>query len=240
MWRSISAVLLGLIVVCGATGLSMAGDFSSLGYREDTVIQSDGRDECVGALVYNHDYSFENGYCWQYGVVAPPYYGAFAEGFDLGAATVECGVYWLTAIDWYPYRQTDVYVWNGGVHGPPAGVLCMIPGISDLQAGFWPSCLENDIEIGCCVGGDFAVGYWGDWPDAGCPYYCCADENGPGGHPWTCIARGIGYPSGWRHPNVVFSECVSMGIGVTVTEVPSPPESETWGALKTFFRGAGR
>jgi len=240
MRGSLSVMLTGVLGALVGAGLAVAGDFSSLGYREDTVIVDDGRDECVSALVYNHDYSFENAYCWQYGGVVPPYCGAFAEAFDLGAVTVECGVYWFTNIGWYPTAPTDIYVWDGGVHGPPADVLCVIPGVTGLNTSYWPTCVENDIEIGCCVNGDFAVGYWADWPGGCCEYWCCADENGPGGHPWTCIAPGIGYPSGWQHPNVVFSECVSMGIGVTVTEDPSPVESETWGALKSFFRGASR
>jgi hypothetical protein len=46
---------------------------------------------------------------------------------------------------------------------------------------------------------------------------------------------GIGYPSGWQHPNVVYPDCASMGIGVTITDDPSPAESETWGAIKSLF-----
>jgi len=232
MWTSMSAMLLGLQMVCGAAG---AEGFASLGYREDTVIQGDGSDECAGTLVHNHDYSFENGYCWQYGGVAPPYYGALAEGFDLGCVTVECGVYWFTCIGYYPHQPTDFYVWDGGVHGPVNGVLCVVPGIHGLNIGYWPSCTMNCIEFRCGVSADFAVGYWGDWPSQYCDYYCCADENGPGGHPWTCIVPGIGYPSGWQHPNVVWEDCVSLGIGVTVIDGPSPAESRTWGAVKALF-----
>jgi hypothetical protein len=214
-------------------GFGRAENFASLGYREDTVIQSNGR-ECVGTLVYNHDFSFENCYCWQHEGVAPPYYGALAEGFDLGAVTAECAVYWLTNLYDLP-APIDVYVWDGGVDGPPEGVLCMIPGVDDLCVGYWPSCCENDIEVGCCVSGDFAVGYWVDFGDHYCLEYCCADENGNGGYPWTCIAPGIGYPTGWQHPNVVFPDCVSMGIGVTVADEPSAAGSETWGSIKALF-----
>ena len=69
-----------------------------------------------------------------------------------------------------------------------------------------------------------------------CEEYVCADESGPGGHPWTNIAPGIGYPSGWQNPNVVWPNCRSLGIGATITEEPSPVESVTWGAIKTLFQ----
>lgn len=112
-------------------------------------------------------------------------------------------------------------------------MLCIVPGITDPCIGFWPSCAE--IEIGCCVSSDFAIGYWVNL-EGYCVYYCCADESGSGGYPWTCIAPGIGYPSGWQHPNVVLPDCVSMGIGVTATEDPSPVENDTWGEIKSLYR----
>lgn len=210
-----------------------AEDFASLGYREDTIIES-GERQCAGALVYNHDFSFENAYCWQYDGVQLPYYGALAEAFDLGPCNVECAVYWFTNLYDIPI-PIDVYVWDGGVDGPPGGVLCMLPQVGDLEVGFWPTCCDNYIEINCCASADFAVGYWVDFSSGYCLEYCCADESGDRGNPWTCIAPGIGYPSGWQHPRVIYPNCVSMGIGVTVTEAPSPARSETWGAIKALF-----
>ena len=235
MWPSVFAALLALWVVSGLPSTAPASEVASLGYLEDTVIQSNGR-ECVGTLVYNHDYSFENGYCWQYGGVAPPYYGALAEAYDFGFGTVECGVFWLSQITYIFPNPSDIYVWDGGVQGPPSSVLCMVAGVGFDNLPFWPSCGENEVEIACCVTGDFAVGYWVDDSEHSCRFFCCADENGTGGHPWTCIAPGIGYPSGWQHPGVAFPDCVSMGIGATVTEDPSPAESETWGRIKSLFQ----
>ena len=234
MWPSVFVALLALWVVCGPADTARAANVASLGYREDTVIRSDGR-ECVGTLVYNHDYSFENAYCWQYEGVAPPYCGAFAEGYELGSGHVECAVYWLSTLGWYP-DPMDVYVWDGGVHSPPGSVLCMMPGVAPVNVGYWPSCGENEIEINCCIRGECAIGYWVDNASQQCTFYCCVDENGIVGHPWTCIAPGIGYPTGWQHPNVVFPDCVSMGIGATVTDDPSPAESETWGAIKSLYQ----
>ena len=227
-----------LAVLCTAflwCAIARADGSGSLGYREDTIIVNQGRD-CLGALVYNHDFSFENAYCWQYEEVAPPYYGAWAEGYDLGPANVECAVLWFTTIS--PHMEPnpiDVYVWDGGVQGPPESVVCVLPDIEDFYMGFWPSVNQNEFEVDCCVSGDFSVGYWTDDSDYFCIIFCPADENGPEGNPWTCIAPGLGYPTGWQHPNVAHPNCVSMGLGATITEDPSPTRSQTWGAIKSLF-----
>jgi hypothetical protein len=225
----------GILVSLICTDMGRTDGFGSLGHREDTIIH-DGARECSGALVYNHDFSFENGYCWSGDGIAPPYYGAIAEGFDLGSVTVECGVFWLTTTH-FPYPPpADVYIWDGGVEGAPGDVLCMISGVDFRNIPLWPSCGQNEVEIECCVHGDFTIGYWVDFSEMWCDYYCCADESGTIGYPWMCIMPGIGYPGGWQHPNVVWPDCSSMGIGVTVTEDPSLVESWTWGGIRSLFR----
>jgi len=229
------AILLAVWAMLGAAETAAEEDFLELGYREDTLIQTAVHESCFGELICNHDGAFENAYCWQYGGVAPPYAGAWGEAFDLGSVTVECGVYWFTQVGGYWGLPVDFYVWDGGVWSHPACVLDMLS-VAGISASYWPSCTRNDIEIGCCVMGDFTVGFWTDWSGGLCEYYCAADENGGGGHPWTCIAPGIGYPTGWRHVAVVHPRCKSMGIGVTVTGHPSPAASETWGRIKTLFR----
>jgi len=206
----------------------------SLGHREDTVIVGGDEDQCGGTEIWHHDMSFENGYGWQYGGCQPPYYGSFGEGFDVGPAIVECGLYWFTNIGYYLERPFDAYLWAGGVAGPPSEVLWLYTGIQP-HTSYWPSCQRNAVEIGVLVDGDFTIGYWPAIPGDFLHWYCCADENGPGGHPWTCIAPGIGYPTGWHHPNVVFEDCASMGIGATVIEICSPPACRTWGEMKALF-----
>lgn len=226
---------MALVICILAATIARADDFSSLGYREDTIIVDETGDDCVGTRIYNHDYSFENGYCWQLDGIAPPYYGAWGEAFDTGPVTVECGLFWWTTISYYYPRPADVYLWSGGVAGPPHEVLAMLPDILP-HAGFWPTCSLNEIEIDCCVSNDFTVGFWFDDWDQVCITYICADESGTPGNPWTCIAPGTGYPSGWQHPRVVHPNCSSLGIGATITWVPSPVESKTWGAVKELFR----
>jgi hypothetical protein len=211
-----------------------ARDFPSLGHHEQGIAQSHERD-CLGVLVYNHDSSFEYAYCWDTDGCIPPYYGAFAEAFDVGAAVVECGLYWLTEIGYMPTAIVDVYIWQGGITGPPGDVLFMEPDVNLGGMGAWPQYTLCEAPIGCCVDGEFSVGLWADFSLEYCLWYVCSDESGDEGHPWTHIAPGIGYPTGWQHPNVVFPNCVSMGIGATVIEDPSPVGSRTWGAIKALF-----
>lgn len=224
-----------MLAVLALVGVASADSYSSLGYSEDTVIQGEMGDQCVGIPIYNHDMSFENGYCWQLQGCAPPYYGAYGESYDVGAVNVECGLYWLSQIGYYVGQPLDAYVWEGGVYGAPSGVLCVVPGNTGLVIPYWASCGLNEIEIGCCVDRDFTVGYWADFSPDICGWYVCADENGFSGYPWTCIAPGIGYPTGWQHVSVIFPGCVSLGIGLTMTDDPSPAESQTWGSIKALF-----
>jgi hypothetical protein len=224
-----------LLAVLAMVGMASADNYGVLGYSEDTVMQSDMGDQCTGIPIYNHDYSCENGYCWQFGGIVPPYYGCWAEAYDVGPTNVECGLYWLTQIGYYMGRPMDCYVWDGGVYGPPSGVLCVVPGITGLNIGFWPDCTLNEVEINCCVTADFTIGYWADFSNEVCQWYCCADENGFGGYPWTCYAPGIGYPTGWGPPNYAFPSCISMCIGATINDDPSPAEAQTWGSIKALF-----
>jgi len=227
------AILLVILAVTNAVG---AEHFRELGHREDTVMRSDPGDQCLGVPIYNHDFSCENAYCWQGSAAIPPYYGAFGEAFDLGCANVECGLYWFTQIGYYTGGPIDVYVWDNGVpcpEDPPGDVLCVVPGVSGLHVECWPACTLNEIQIGCRVDGPFTVGYWTEF--CCCELYICADENGSGGCPWTCIAPGIGFPTGWHPVYDVWQDCVSLCIGATIIDDPSPAPSRTWGSIKELF-----
>ncbi len=227
--------LLAPLAMAWPLGAEASQDAVALGYREDTEIRHAQPDDCLGALTFNHDDSFENAYCWQIEGVAPPYYGAWGEAYDLGAATIECGVFWFTTVSNFIAPPIDVYVWDGGAYGPPGEVLSMITDVT-VSLAFWPVVYQNNIEIGCSVTQDFTVGYWEPAQGQLCYIFCAADENGPDGNPWTNIAPGIGYPTGWHHPCVVHLQCVSMGIGATVTEYPSAVAGPTWGMIKGIFQ----
>ena len=230
------AILIGTLLL--ATLPAGASNAVSLGYSDSTTIVGPGTDACAsGVLIHNHDGSFENGYAWQYDGQAAPYYGAFGEGYDLGAGTIACGAFWLSggAFGWEA-PPADCYIWEGGVDVAPGTVLGLIAGVNFNPIPTWPTIRECDVDMNIVVLGPFTVGCWGEWAGAASGLVCAADENGPGGHPWTCIAPGIGYPSGWQDPAAVWPDAKSMGCGVYFESHPTPVESETWGAVKSLFR----
>ncbi len=235
------AALLAVLSLALAAGAG-AEDFASTGYSEKTVILPSSGEPCVAPLYVNHDQSFENGFCWQYGGVRPPDYGAFAEGFDMGAWSgwyIECVALWVTGVGYWPSLPLDIYLWEGGVGEPPGSVCFMITGAHLTSVPFWPAVGQNDIVFGGSIPArQFAVGFWTDFSATTCEWYIGADLNGFGGYPWTNVAPGTGFPSGWQHPGVVWSASYpqSLGIGVHALEIViSPVEATTWGQLKALF-----
>jgi hypothetical protein len=230
------AVLLAVLIPAAAT--TTAPNQVSLELGDRAVIVDSDLDACAdGVLIHNHDDTFENVVAWQYSGVVPPYYGALAEGYDLGAGTVYCGVYWVTTVPCYFTGQSaDCFVWEGGVSTPPGTVLGATIGVVFESVPDWPGIGVNEIGLNVHVSGAFTVGYWGNWPGAQCGYWSCADLSGPSGHPWTCIAPGIGYPSGWQDPSIVWGPTASMGIGVYFGSDPSSIQAQTWGSVKALFR----
>jgi hypothetical protein len=230
------AILIGALLLAAMP--VTASNAVSLGYSDETTITGPGTDACAsGTLIYNHDESFENGYAWQYGGSVPPYYGAFGEGYDLGYGVVRCGSFWVSGLQPPPVGAlADCYIWLGGIETDPGEVLAVVTGVEFMNVPCWPGVGRNDIEIGVGVPGAFTVGYWGDWQSAYGTFFCAADENGPGGHPWTCIAPGQGYPSGWQDPAIVWPDAKALGCGVYFESHPTAAESPTWGAIKAMFR----
>lgn len=47
-----------------------------------------------------------------------------------------------------------------------------------------------------------------------CGWFVATDEDGPSGYPWTNVAPGIGFPTGWQHAADIFGACQSFGFGV--------------------------
>jgi hypothetical protein len=230
---TLSAAL--LLLVTQPAGASNA---VSLGRSDETTIVGPGTDACAsGVLIHNHDGSFENGYLWQYTGCQPPYYGAFGEGYDLGEGIVTCGTFWVSTLPgpYIPPGLADCYIWQGGVDGPPGAVILVLPGGGFDNVPVWPNVGQNDVEMNVHQSGPFTVGYWGNWPDGFGLFACVADEDGPRGHPWTCIAPGQGYPSGWQDPAIVWPNAKSMGCGVYFESNPTPAESPTWGVVKSLF-----
>ncbi len=226
------ASLLAVLALAGFA--ANAENFSSTGYTE-TIIIGSGPEACANGTLFVHHDTFENGYCWQYGGIAPPYYGAFGEAYDLGAGCVFCGAFFLTQIGYFSGNPADLYIWEGGVTSVPAAVLGMIPGHVFQSIAYWPAINQHDVDMNVCVYGEFTVGYWSDFSAETCQWYCAADVDGFAGNPWTYIAPGIGYPTGWSDPSAIWGATQSMGIGAWFGEGGSPVEAQTWGSIKGLF-----
>ncbi len=233
------ALLLAAMVFAAWAG---AGDFASTGYSEKTVIVPSSAEPCTRPLYFNHDNSFENGFCWQYGGTAPPYYGAFAEGFGMGYVAgwvIECVTLWVTQTGNFTGQPLDIYLWEGGAGQAPGNVRYMLTGAILSNVPFWPTIGQNDIVFGGGIlAREFAIGYWADFSGGPCGWYIGADLDGFGGYPWTNVAPGQSYPTGWQHPGIVWSAHYpqSLGIGIHAEQgIISPVEGTTWGRLKALF-----
>ncbi len=230
--------LLLLLALLASLSGANAANHASTGYSKDTtIIRSDPEWPCYGTLNVHHDSSFEDGFCWMSGGVVPgTTYGAFGESFAVSSYFgVVCVCLWVTQTGDFSGQTLDLYMWEGGISGPPGVVLGVLVGQALYNVPYWPTVGQNDLFFGRDVHTDFTVGYWADFSASPCGWYLAADQDGFGGHPWTNIAPGTGYPTGWQRPDVVWSACQSLGIGA-VDGMISPVESATWGQLKQLLR----
>jgi len=227
------AILFALLgVVAGAA--SAGQTHGSVGIGHGITIPSQDTNPCnpPGTLYLNYDGTAENGYCWQYGGIVPPYYGAFAECYsNVGSV---CGIeLYLTGIG-YPCGPCDLYVWDdaGGI---PGNVLTTTTGNNPCPVATWPSISTHDFAIGANnVPANIWVGYWLDASQAVCGYFVAADLDGFGGCPFTNIAPGIGYPTGWNNASVVWGPTQALGIGVWNYGI-NPTQETSWGRVKAAY-----
>lgn len=242
-----------LLALCCVTGPGQATDVASVGPTSSPgSIECYPDDDCYYELHQHHDDTFENGYAWSYAGIDPPYYGAFGEAYEPswlndefgGGARpqntypdgVECVVLWLTDIGYYAGHTCDLYVWDGGLTSEPGEVLCVVPGVDPGPPAFWPNISEHRFYTACYgVQAAITVGYWGYWPGGLQGWYVGADLDGGGGHPWTCVAPGIGYQTGWIDPSIIWGPTQSLGIGYTGGFWYTPAQSATWGGIKALF-----
>lgn len=194
-----------------------------------------------GTWNLNSDGTFETAYAWQYGAVIPPDWGSFAECYAGSGATEVCSVIlFLTQIGGYSGQSADVYVWEDD-DGCPGNVVCAKPNRVPGIPAFWPDVSTHVIGIeGCCVDGDFWVGYWGRWPGESAAWYVAVDLNGFGGCPFTLVPPGVGLPIGWHHVASIWPEAQAIGIGVETNPCGGVGDSvtrrTTWGSIKSLFQ----
>lgn len=174
-------------------------------------LESGGTRGC-GDLLMNADETYENGYAWQYGGIAAPYFGAFAECYTTIGPV--CGAAFdFTGIGYQSGQTMDVYAWESD-GAEPGAVACVTVGVDPGPVAFWPALSRHVVElVGCPTSAEVWIGYWGNWPNDVSGWFVGADSNGFGGCPSTNIAAGIGYPTGWQDVSVVWGPTQALGIG---------------------------
>jgi len=185
---------------------------SSVGPGQGTDLPGTRDTTGDGDLFTNYDGSAEDGYCWSYEGVVPPYYGAFAECFSIDGLVTGIQLK-LTGLG-YEYGPLDAYVWadDGGL---PGSVLSVTTGLLPPSVPRWPQVGTNDLGIQYTqVDGAFWLGFCAGAPSYSCGYFIAADLDGPdAGCPVTNIAPGIGYPTGWHDVDIAWGPTQALGIG---------------------------
>ncbi len=232
-----------LAVAVGWSDGPRAPESQSLGSCDETVIRPCDR-ECPGGTLFHNYEELVDAIGWGWEGIQPPYYGAFGEAYDLGEGTIDCATLWVTQMGDFTGQSVDLYVWDGGIDGPPGVVLALMPDRICENVPFWADIGQNDFPWGVPVEGPFTVGYWGNWPGEVCGFLIAHDMS-CSGHPWTYVAPGIGYGTGWIDPSDVWGVVSSLGLGgffsprtSSVEDFPAPDgstQASTWGSIKRLF-----
>lgn len=241
------SLLATMLAVPGPTAAAGPSNHASVGPGCGQVTGIVGQLPRDGVDYAEHcDGTFENGYAWWASGQGEPYFGGFAERYDVGPAEVTGIRLYLTGIGNYnPELTEDLFVWGHGIDGQPGAVLGMVPSVPVEPYGVWPNVTAHDFEISASVGATFYVGCQANWPwEDHVWWFNAVDLDGPMGEPWTCILPDVpgGYPSGWQSVDMVWGEDAhSMGIGVYYDSgVSSVPVQErwtpsSWGMVKELF-----
>ena len=212
MCTPVSFQLLVLLLAVSAPGI--ASNHSSMAPGR-SVVEDVSEDPCgASGFLLSFDGSAENAYCWHSEGVAPPLYGAFAVNYpwEYGACGIELI---LTSTPDGQCGTLDAYVWDGG-GGAPGAVVSVTPGLDPCPVALWPDVSVHDFPLNQGTGNtcrSLWIGYWADFSQTDCGFYVAADLDGPGGVPYTNIAPGIGYPTGWNNVSVVWGPTQALGIG---------------------------
>jgi hypothetical protein len=211
-------LLLAMLSVAGPAqaGLTAAG---SVGPGHGVQLPCPDYVLCYGEYLLNYDGSAENGYCWQYGGLVSPDYGAFAECFSAFGWPCEIDLF-LTGQGNACEDQIDLYLWDDA-GGTPGNVLSVFRGEAPCPVAVWPNvnCLYAPLYP-VRVDGAFWAGFAARPSDQASGFFIAADTDGPGGCPFTRIAPGVGYPTGWQDVSVVWGPTRSLGIAVRVEGDP--------------------
>jgi len=225
---------LAMLISLVGTSFASAPTHGSVGRGQGVTLPDTQRDPC-GTLLQGYDGTFENAYCWQYGGIVPPYYGAFA--IEVPNYWIQlCGIRLMLTGTGGPCQPCDLYVWADD-GGRPGDVLAVIAGANPCPVVTWPNVSAHDFSTNLPIMGTFWVGYWaGGFSNSPCGYYVGADLNGGGNdNPMTNIAPGLGYPTGWNDVSVVWGPTQALGIAPWLF-YDTPVNQGSWGRIKHLYR----
>jgi hypothetical protein len=227
-------VLFALLSLVSVAARAME-PYGSIGPGRGITLSRERPDPCDGSLIMNYDGTADcDGYCWQYGGIVPPYYGAFAECYQFEGMV--CGIELNLFGIGYPCFGCDLYVWEDA-GGEPGNVLSVTRDVDPCPVAIWPNVSTHDFAIdNLPVDGPFWVGYWTDASDRVCPYFIAADCQFSNGCPMTNIAPGVGYPTGWNSVSLVWGPTQAIGIGVWKLDEGTPTAETSWGRVKADFK----
>jgi hypothetical protein len=213
---------------------------ASVGRGQGVILPSPLPHPCSAATLCRHfDGTAENGYGWQHRGCVAPSYGAFAECFDFGIGSCLCGIELMLTSLGGVCSPADLYIW-ADAGGRPGNVLAMTSGANPGPVATWPNVSTHDLPmVATQVAGVAWFGYRTDYSNAPCGYFIAADTNGFGGCPYTNIAPGLGYATGWNHVSAVWGPTRSLGIGAWRTADGCGGVSvreSTWGRIKQLYR----
>jgi hypothetical protein len=231
---TLAALLPAFGVIPAAGAIDTHG---SVGRGQGVILPNPAGDPCPPAtLLRNYD-RVDDACCWQYGGIMPPCYGAFAECYDTGEeARYVCGVQLLLTGLGYPCHPCNVYVWSddGGV---PGTVLSVTAGADPCPVATWPSASTHDFAVEpVLIQGAFWTGWWADFSQQPCGYMTTNDFDGVSGCPYTNIAPGLGYPTGWHDVAYVWGPMRAIGIGAWVRDETVPTRESSWGRVKRVYQ----
>ncbi len=193
--------------------------------------------EVCGSVLLTSGGDYVTAITWQDEGVQPPYYGAFAECYS-GHWNVCAAVFDLAGIyPGLPPTTLDAYLWRDA-GGQPGEVLCLVTDIDPGPIALWPEVSRHEVQFPqeCCVEDNWWIGYWPNWPNDQARWLVATGDIEQG-CPYTNVAPGIGYPSGWQHVELIWGpghSCVGIGAEVLPCE-PTPAVPTSWGMVKELF-----
>lgn len=183
--------------------------------RDGVPALEDAMGDCGIVHMHAND-TYYAGFAWSYEGMVSPYYGAFAECYNVPGTI--CGIVLdLTETGAYADHTCDIYVW-ADEDGAPGEVLAVRHSVDPGPIAPWSEFSRHILSIPeITPSGPYWVGFWGNWEGQNEGFFVGADGAAfTDGCPFTNIEPSLDFPDGWNHVNTVFGPADALGIGVQI------------------------